>query len=184
MYDTTLSILLLVGIFVVLPIGLLFLRDRISDLIWSKRNPPEKLEAERKEIEKRIIAPDWDFYQEHLSRPVPPQLKELWSDSDLVTSCGVDYDEDNWISTFNPLTKENLIEHKEVFDIEIVPILTTGFGDPVYLKPGSNEADCLYITYHDGGETAVFEESVDQFVKTLKAKQGDALNSVRMLAST
>lgn len=177
------AILFLVGILVVLPIGLLFLRDRISDLIWQKRNPPKKLEAQRKELEKRILSPDWDFYERHLSRPVPLQLKELWAQSEIVTSGGFDYDEDNWVSTFNPLTEETLIEHKNVFEREIVPILTTGFGDPVYLKPGEGERNRLYITFHDGGDTEVFEEDIDLFVKKLKSQPSESGNGIRRATS-
>ena len=168
MNDTTITIFFLIGIFVVLPIVLLFLRDKISAFLWEKRNPQERLEAERKEYEIKILSPDWNFYEKHLSRAVPKKLKEMWSDSHLVTSGGFDYDEENWISTFNPLTEESLIEHKEVFERDIVPILTTGFGDPVYLKPGEAEKNRLYITFHDGGDTDVFEEDLDLFVKKTK----------------
>jgi len=173
MNDTTITILFLIGIFVALPIGLLFLRDRISDFLWTKRNPPEKMEAERKEYEMKILSPDWSFYEKHLSRAVPEKLKELWSDSHLVTNGGFDYDEENWISTFNPLTEASLIENKEVFEKEIVPILTTEFGDPVYLKPGEAEKNRLYITFHDGGDTQVFEEDIDLFLEKLKSQPGE-----------
>ncbi|MGB0744539.1 MAG: hypothetical protein ACPGSB_08430 [Opitutales bacterium] len=177
MNDTAITIFFLIGIFVILPLGLLFLRDRISDFFWKKRNPPEKLEADRKEYEIKILSPDWSFYENHLSRSVPGELKELWSDSTLVTSGGFDYDGENWVSTFNPLSEETLIEHKQVFEREIVPILTTGFGDPVYLKPGATEVNRLYITYHDGGDTEVFEEDITSFVKKLKSQPGEIVNA-------
>ena len=135
------------------------------------------MEAERKEYEMKILSPDWSFYEKHLSRAVPEKLKEFWSDSHLVTNGGFDYDEENWISTFNPLTEESLIENKEVFEKEIVPILTTGFGDPVYLKPGEAEKNRLYITFHDGGHTQVFEEDIDLFLKKLKSQPGEKGNA-------
>lgn len=170
MNDTTIAIIFLVGIFVVLPIGLLFTRDKISELIRQKRNSPVKQIAERNEYEQKILSPDWSFYERHLLRAVPEQLKELWSDGELVKRGDFDYDEENWVSTFNPLTEETLREQKEIFEKEIIPILTTGFGDPVYLKPGPKEKNRLYITFHDGGNTDVFEENLDRFVKKLKSQ--------------
>ena len=46
--------------------------------------------------------------------------------------------------------------------------MTAGFGDPVYLGPGHDEIDHLYITCHDGGDTEIFEDSVDEFVRKLR----------------
>lgn len=38
----------------------------------------------------------------------------------------------------------------------------------IYLRPGSGEADTVYITYHDGGDTEVFAESVAAMVEKLR----------------
>jgi hypothetical protein len=36
------------------------------------------------------------------------------------------------------------------------------------LRPGGGEADTVYITHHDGGDTEVFAESVAAMVEKLR----------------
>jgi hypothetical protein len=52
-----------------------------------------------------------------------------------------------------------------------VAIATTDFDDAVYLRVGAAEADTVYLTHHDGGDTEVFAESLGEMLATLKQAQ-------------
>jgi hypothetical protein len=128
---------------------------------------PEQLIAERQAYEQRILRPDWDFYERHLQRPAPPALRELYTDHALVTdgnlACG-----DEVINTFEPLDEAALIDTRDQLGFDIVPFATTDCGDPIYLRPGPGEADNVYVTHHDGGDTEVLAESVSAMLATLR----------------
>ena len=140
--------------------------DRLGVALWRRRNPSEKLETDRKALEERLTIPDWDFYESHLQRPAPKTLREIYTRRWLITGakrlhcCGFEI-------CFEPLDAQALCD---IFEIEVVPIATTDFGDPIYLRPGPMEGDIVYITYHDGGDTEVFAKSVDEMLaKIMKA---------------
>lgn len=172
--ETVLVAIVALGSFLGLAIAFLYTRDKVSKFIWHTKNPPEKLEKERKEYEEKIKQPDWNFYERHLERSVPTQLKELYQNENLITSGGFNYNESFDVSTFEPINAQALAEAKKVFEKNILPILSTGFGDAVYLKPGKNEENKIYITYLDGGDTEIFENSIDDFVRKLKSQQNTA----------
>ncbi len=147
---------------------ILIARDRIENAIWSKRNPPEKIAAERREQVERILHPDWEFYERHLQRPAPTALRELYADPSLITMTCFEYSEDEFINTFSELEEQAIIDANPVLPFEIVPIAVNDFGDPIYLRPGPSEPDVVYITHHDGSDTEVFAESVDSMLATLR----------------
>lgn len=134
--------------------------------------PPEQLAAEaaaqRKAFEASLLQPDWSFYERHLQRPAPDALKSLYADEKLITSSLLDYSDHCSVNTFEPLNEQNLIDAPEAFDFPIMPIATNDYGDPIYLKPGSSEADAVYVTWHDGGDTEVLADSVATFAKRLR----------------
>ena len=69
--ETILSVIVLLALFLGLPVLILWLRDRAADALWRRRNPPEKLAADRLAYEQRILNPDWTFYERHLERSAP-----------------------------------------------------------------------------------------------------------------
>ena len=65
------------------------------------------------------------------------------------------------ISSFEPLNEGSLLDTHDQIGYDIVPFATSGCGDPIYLRPGANESDTVYIAYHDDpGNVEVFAESV------------------------
>jgi hypothetical protein len=168
MSDTTKVVIFLVALLVGLPVFILLLRDRINKARWKRKNPPEKLAADRRVYEERLLRPDWAFYERHLQRPVPPALRELYADKTLVIGQQLVYTDAEHISTFGALDEQGFIDSRLWLGFDVVAIANSNFGDPIYLRPGNSEADTVYITYHDGGDTEVFADSVATMVNRLR----------------
>jgi hypothetical protein len=166
--DTALTILVCVALLIGVPVLILVMCDRISSAWWRRRNPPEKLAADRHAYEERILRPDWAFYEHHLQRPVPQVLRELFADRSLIVSQNIDYCEDEVISTFGALDERGLIETRPWLGFDAVAIATSDFGDRIYLRPGATESDAVYITHHDGGDTEELAPDVSVFVQRLR----------------
>ena len=143
-------------------------RDRVSTALWRRRNPPEKLAAERCAYKKRIASPDWPFYERHLQRPAPAALRELYANRALVCTGGLEYEESGYISTFEPLDEAALVDTGELFGFDVVPFANSD-GDIIYLRPGASEPDTVYITCHDGGRTEKLAPDVSTFLERLRA---------------
>jgi len=164
-------LILIVALLIGVPILILWLRDHIAGSIRARRNPPEKLAADRRAYEQRILHPNWEFYEQHLQRPVPPALRELYADGTLVSALDLAYGNSEHISAFAPLEIEASLDTQSIFGFDAVPIASNQFGDPIYLRPGSSEADTVYITHHDGGDTEIFAESVAAMLSSLRERQ-------------
>jgi len=136
----------------------LLLKDRISGVLRRRRNPPKKVGAE---IYAHLLQTDWAFYERHLQRPAPAALRELYSDMSLLTACASYRGEREGISSFVPLSENNLLDTHDEIGYDIVPFATSGCGDPIYLKPGAKETDIVYVAYHDDpGNVETFADSV------------------------
>jgi hypothetical protein len=136
---------------------------------FSLSAPPsqEELEAAIATWREQLLRPDWAFYEKHLQRPVPAALRELFADRELLLgeACPDDLD----INCFNPIVEQSLIGPVEGLNHDLVAFATSSCGDAIYLRPGATEANKVYITYHDGGDTEVFAESVDVILAKFRA---------------
>lgn len=163
---------LYIVVLVALAVGFCWVNDHFTDVMWRWRNPPEKLDAERRAREARIASPDWAFYERHLQRPAPASLRELYSDQRVILSRGFDYDENHRISSLQPLDPSGLVETRDLLGFDVVPIADSE-GDMIYLRPGPNERDAVYILYLDGSETEELADDVSVFVaRVRKAVRG------------
>jgi hypothetical protein len=79
---------------------ILLLKDRISGALRRRRNPPEKLASE---IRTRLLQTDWDFYERHLQRPVPAVLRDLYSDTALITAFILHFEKRGGINRLQPI---------------------------------------------------------------------------------
>lgn len=142
----------------------------VWDYARRRRHSPEKEKAEREAMEKQILSPDWTFYERHLQRPVPSVLRELFADRELVTSCDLKFSKGIGISTFNPLNEDNLIETSGELGFDVVPFATSDCGDAVFLRPGTDQPDAVYIAYHDDPEKGivVLADSVAEMLEKLR----------------
>jgi len=137
---------------------ILLVKDRISDVLRRREDTPEKLPAELH----TLMHPDWAFYERHLQRPAPAALRELYSDMALIKACASFPSKREEISAFWPLNEDYLLDTRDDLGYDIVAFATSGCGDSIYLKPGANEPDTVYIAYHDDpGYVEVFADSVD-----------------------
>ena len=150
--------------------GTLFFTLLLRDYMWRRKHPPEEEAAERKALETRILSPDWTFFERHLKRPAPPALRKLFADKSLVTSCGLEFSKSDGISTFNPLDENSLVETADQLGFDVVPFATSDCGDAIFLRPGKDESDTVYIAYHDdpGKGLVVFADSVGAVVEELR----------------
>jgi hypothetical protein len=144
---------------------------------FSLHAPPsrEELEAGSAAWRERLLRPDWVFYEKHLQRPVPAALRELFADQELLL--GEVFPRDLDLNCFNPIDEDSLIGPVEGMEFDLVAFATSGCGDAIYLRPGASEPDKVYITYHDGGDTEVFAESVD--VILAKFREAQAVSKAR-----
>ena len=157
--------------FVVIALLILWIKDRIEDMLDRRRATSPKAVAERRARQVRLLNPDWAFYERHLQRPAPAALRELFADHALITSQNLDWEDDVWLSAFAPLHEQDY--RNRWLDLDVVAFATNMYGDPIYLKPGPLEADTVYVTYHDGGDTEVFAESVAAMLEQLRRANPD-----------
>ena len=169
MKDALFAIGYLIALFAVAGL-ILLIADRITNAIARRRNPPEKLAAEREEREARIQSPDWAFYADHLQRDVPQALRNLYANKALVLSQNAESCGDQSISEFGAIDEANLLESKEWIGADVVAIAHNIFGDPIYLRPGSDESNAVYVTYHDGGDTEQIAADIAEFVDSIQLR--------------
>jgi hypothetical protein len=148
--------------------GLLYVWDRISDAVWRRRNPPEKLAADWKEYQRRIQAPDWDFYENHLQREVPAAIRDLFANASIILSQSAESCGDQTISRFGAIDEASLLDSRDWIGADVVAIAHNIYGDPIYLRPGKNESNAVFVTYHDGGDTEQIAADVSEFVGSIR----------------
>lgn len=141
---------------------------------YRRRHPQMCKKSERRDL----MTPDWTFYGEHLGRPVPDELKRLFASEDLVcrqnfTLSNADHD---WsVTAFIPIRETELFEF-EADDQEygvpthpIVPIAGNDLGDPIYLKPGKDQSDSVWVWEHELQKEYTLAQTVGEFVRGIKA---------------
>jgi hypothetical protein len=153
------------SIFVGLALCVLWIKDKLVFALSkkSREKNAELLLSARMEREKQLQSPDWAFYEQHLQRPVPLALKILYSQLELIQSQNFNIPDQDSISTFEPISSTGVIDANDLVDFDIVPIATTDVGDPIFLRPGKDESDSVYIAHHDGGDIESIASSVSEF---------------------
>ena len=168
--ETAAVIVGLLALYVGLPVAILTIRDRIFD---RERYTPEQLaEFERRRV-RRILAPDWAFYQQRLERPVPDSLRRLF-DKQPTASRGF-FDEEDLLFSYQlaPIDESALLDTRHEFRLEVVPFMEgqdDGEGDILFLRPGRTEPNVVYIAYgakKGDGHFEVISSSIDEFVAKL-----------------
>ena len=78
------------------------------------------------------------------------------------------YSMDYSLSSFEALDEQAMADTRAWPGFEAVAIASTQEGDAIYLRPGPSEADVVYLTHHDGGNTEVFTAPLQQMVDTVR----------------
>jgi len=140
-------------------------------LLWHahERGEPGEGEMDHKAVVERLLRPNWKFYERHLQRPAPKALRELFADTRLVTSCNLQVTKNDGISAFNPLDEDSLIP-ADLLAFDIVPFATSDRDVPIFLRPGKDELDKVYIAYHDNPDRGpvVLADSVAAMLESLR----------------
>jgi hypothetical protein len=124
--DAITAVILIAALFIGLPVLILWLRDRVAGSRRARRNPPEKIAADRRGYEQRILRPDWEFYERHLQRPAPLALRELYADRKLVTAHGVRGE--RLRAAGRSLEMDASLDTHSFLDFDAVAIATNQFG--------------------------------------------------------
>jgi len=104
-----------------------------------------------------VRSPDWVFYQSHLQRPVPQALRSLFTSANFSASQLRFGEIELYLSP---------IDSQALADNWVVPgVLPFAYSDadPIYLKPGANASNAVFITYHDGNDTVALAHSIEAF---------------------
>ena len=168
MGNTITAVLAIILLLVGLPVLVLWITDRRRNRQRLRAHPPAAQIAERQAYERRILNPDWACVERRLRRPAPQALRELYTDHALITRRDLPYADDHVISTFEALDEQAMQDATRWLGFDAMAIARTDFDDAVYMRPGTAEGDTVYLTHHDGGDTEVFAESVDEMLATLK----------------
>jgi len=135
------------------------LRDRV--LAMRRRQSHAILEAQRRAFERRLRAPDWQFYESYLQRQIPPALQTLFGPT-LLSAPTLCFGETRLF--LSPIDAAALQENWVTPGI--VPFAYSE-ADPIYLKPGSTASNAVFITYHDGNDTVELAPSIEAFAREL-----------------
>jgi hypothetical protein len=113
MKDTILTILFLLALFIVLPVFVLLVRDRIFHP--ARKRTPQQLQAQRQAYRERLVNPQQTLVEAELGALLPQRLIAMYSDVELVLGtdlniCPPGKDPKNsssWIYNFLPLDVES-----------------------------------------------------------------------------
>lgn len=168
MGETITTVLAIILLFVGLPVLILWFKDRKRTRQRLHEQSSASRIPERQAYGQRILDPDWACIERYLRRPVPQALRVLYAERELISRRDLSYDDDHVIGTFEPLDEQAILNTTRWLGFEAVAIATTDFGDVIYLRPGADEGDTLFLTHHDGGDTEVFAESVSELLAALR----------------
>lgn len=74
MFIDVLTIVLLMAACVLTAVGVLTILDRIS---WRRDMTPGRMAVATLAQERRLLRPDWAYYERHLQRPVPEAIRDF-----------------------------------------------------------------------------------------------------------
>ena len=158
------AILLLILSVILLAIAVCWLWDRTTlgpQKPWSQE-----------EYDQRLLNPDFAAVERHFGCMIPPAIRELYADSELVlkkdflirptnASEGAD---DFVIAYFVPADVEGMESWWPAQDRKFI-IADTGCGDPYYVELSLRQPDPMpvYVSYHDFGDTLKVSDSLEEF---------------------
>ena len=122
----------------------------------------------------RLLKPDWVFYEQHLGREIPDAIRRLYQDKEFIARECFPFPgkENAWaITSFVPISRGELLEFEAEPGLPshpIAPIATTDLGDPIYLEPGSDRSNSVYVWEHELQEPVKPADSPEEFLNKLE----------------
>lgn len=127
----------------------------------------EEIESSIREWEEHITNPDWTFYREHLGREIPPALLPVYGTRKefIIPLPGDEFLEANW----SPVHPSQLLSREETrLPYDIVPLAWSDETDPIFLMPGADEKDAVYLGEHGNLERIVpLCDDVERWIEQL-----------------
>lgn len=156
----------LIGLFAFICFTAIMLKRGIVWIFHRMTGEDVRRQQLREAEKRRFRTPDWQFFQNHLGRPIDPALVQMYSAHDIsewsevqlkdreVRLCAID--------------SESISDGAaEIFGHEVVPLAFDDCGQVVYLKPGESASDAVYI--YDADEERVLFESIKEYVDLVLA---------------
>ena len=164
MKDTILTIVVLVGIFIVLPVLILWIRDKVLN-----RPPsPEEARAYSERFRTRLSSPDLNAVAEHFGCTVPTALRDLYGNPQERALSGVevvppDGGDPIYICFYNPADAENL--HSPWPGCEkYFAFADDGAGNELLVDPRLEDPPVLWHD-HETGEIETVAQSLAEFMR-------------------
>lgn len=179
MKDAILAVLFLLALFVLLPVAILWLRDKI--FYSSRKRTPEQVQAGWEAYRERLLHPQQTNVEAELGALLPQRLIALYADRKLILGqkigiCPPGKDPKNsteWIDNFLPLDWEG---QKHTCDLELLATAKgfcfagDGFGN-FYWVPVSDtrQPDApVFFACHDPWGNEKVADSLDEFLAWLR----------------
>jgi hypothetical protein len=164
MKDTILTITALVGIFIVLPFLILWIRDRL----FSQQPTPEEARANAERFQKRLSSPDLDAVAKHFDCALPQALRSLYSNAKELALSDVevlppDGGEPIFICCYNPADAENARSPRPGCE-KYFAFADDGCGNTLLVDPTLDDPPVLWHD-HETGEIEAVAPSMSDFMK-------------------
>lgn len=146
-------ILAILAMVVVLPIGILWLRDRH---ICPKPTKAE-LDEQASKFEERLLNPDFQVVEHHFAHPLPQSIHDLYANQqevlrvDFLVSPTVDTsEEDAWfVAFYEPCDAEAGRQFWPGCE-QYFSFANDGFGNDYIVVPGKQDSPVLFMTTRAG----------------------------------
>lgn len=179
MIDSILTILLLVLIVIVLPVGLLLVRDRVRNV--RRRRTPEQIRAEALRYRERLLHPDQRGVETQIGGLLPERLIRTYNDHQTILSKNIEIrsprlgpDSGYRIEMFLPLDSES---QRHTWDVA-----EAGWGNGfcfaadgagnfywVPVHPARQQDTPVFFACHDPWGNEKIAESLDEFLSWLSS---------------
>lgn len=141
--------------------------------LWDRLSLGPQRPCSQEEYDRRLLKPDFAAVERHFGCMIPPAIRELYADSELILkkdfliqpTNALDGIEEFDIAYFVPADVEGMESWWPAEDRKFI-IADTGCGDPYYVTLSLVQPDRLpvYVLYHDGGDTLKVADSLEEFV--------------------
>lgn len=155
----------LAAIFILVPYLVLLLKRAIVWIVKRLSGAAEREHRASEALHLRYRTPDWNFFEQHLCRDVPPSITRLYTDFDIGMWPMMKLKDRE--AGLCPIDKKSLSSGTtELLGHEVVPLAFDDCGQAIYLKPGINTPDIVYV--YDAGVEEILFQSVDDYVEALR----------------